>query len=56
LESVEDLPTELRDVHEETFGDAGIVTCWIEQDYTFEGEPQHVSGQAQSLMSIPILG
>ena len=44
LESVENLRTELRDVHEETFGDAGMVTCWIEQDYTYEGKPQHVSG------------
>ena len=44
LTLVEDIRTELRDVSEATFGDAGVVTCWLEQDYTHDGQPQHVSG------------
>ena len=37
LALVEDIRTELRDVSEATFGDAGVVTCWLEQDYTLDG-------------------
>ena len=35
--------SELRDVRETVWGDMGAVTCWLEQDYTMEGPPQHVS-------------
>ena len=41
--AVSDVRTELRDVHEQAWGDAGVVTCWLEQDYTMEGARQHVS-------------
>ena len=44
LTLVEDIRTELRDVSEATFGEAGVVTCWIEQDYTLDGNAQHISG------------
>jgi ketosteroid isomerase-like protein len=44
LTLVEDIHTELRDVSETTFGEAGVVTCWIEQDYTIDGNAQHISG------------
>lgn len=40
---IEDLRTEVRDLNETTWGDTGLVTCWIEQDYTYEGKLQHVS-------------
>lgn len=40
---IEDLRTEVRDISETTWGDTGLVTCWIEQDYTYQGKPQHVS-------------
>jgi ketosteroid isomerase-like protein len=40
---LEDIRTEVRDVTETTWGDVGLVTCWIEQDYTYEGKPQHIS-------------
>ena len=40
---IDDIRTEVRDVKETTWGDVGLVTCWIEQDYTFKGERQHVS-------------
>ena len=41
--AVSDVHSELRDVHEQAWGDAGVVTCWLEQDYTMEGTGQHVS-------------
>jgi uncharacterized protein (TIGR02246 family) len=41
--AVSDVRSELRDVHEQAWGDAGVVTCWLEQDYTMEGAGQHVS-------------
>jgi uncharacterized protein (TIGR02246 family) len=43
LEMVDDVESELRDVHEATYGDVGVVTFWLEQDYTLEGQRQHVS-------------
>jgi ketosteroid isomerase-like protein len=43
LPMVEDVASELRDVRETVLGDTGIVTCWLEQDYTVEGTRHHVS-------------
>ena len=43
LDAVSDVRTELRDPHELIWGDAGVVTGWVEQDYTLDGESQHVS-------------
>jgi ketosteroid isomerase-like protein len=43
---VEDIRTELRDASERVYGDVGVFTCWLEQDYMHDGEPQHVSGPA----------
>jgi hypothetical protein len=40
---VDGLRTEVRDIKETTWGDVGLVTCWIEQDYTYQGKPQHIS-------------
>jgi ketosteroid isomerase-like protein len=33
----------LGDVHETVWGDTGAVSGWLEQDYTLDGIPQHVS-------------
>jgi uncharacterized protein (TIGR02246 family) len=41
--AVSDVRSELRDVHEQSWGEAGVVTCWLEQDYRLEGSEQHVS-------------
>ena len=41
--SVSDVHTELRDQHERVWGDAGVVTCWIDQDYTLGGKSEHIS-------------
>ena len=38
-----DVHSELVDVHETVWGDVGILTCWLEQDYTFEGTRRHIS-------------
>lgn len=40
---VRDVHSEMHDVHETPWGDTGIVTFWLEQDYTLEGQRQHVS-------------
>ena len=29
--------------YEVIWGDAGVLTCWLEQDYTFKGTKQHIS-------------
>ncbi|HEX6353340.1 nuclear transport factor 2 family protein [Actinophytocola sp.] len=41
--SVSDLSTKLSDLREQTWGEVGLVTCWLEQDYTMRGTRQHVS-------------
>lgn len=41
--AVSDVTTEIGDVHEQSWGDVGLLTCWMEQDYTLEGSAQHVS-------------
>ena len=38
-----DVRSEMRDIHEVTWGDGGILTFWLEQDYTLEGEREHIS-------------
>ena len=43
LTMVEDVSSELHDVRETTLDGTGILTCWLEQDYTLEGDKQHVS-------------
>lgn len=43
VKMVDDVHTSISGVHETVIGDIGILTCWIEQDYTLEGKAQHVS-------------
>jgi ketosteroid isomerase-like protein len=43
FEMVDDVESEMRDVHEAIYGDVGVVTFWLEQDYALQGERQHVS-------------
>jgi ketosteroid isomerase-like protein len=43
LTQVSDVSTNLKDVHESISEDVGILTCWIDQDYTFQGNKAHVS-------------
>jgi ketosteroid isomerase-like protein len=37
-----DVRTELRDAEERVWGDSAVLTCWLDQDYTYEGSAQHV--------------
>jgi uncharacterized protein (TIGR02246 family) len=41
--AVSNVRTELRDIEERVWGDTGLLTCWLEQDYEMEGKAQHVS-------------
>jgi ketosteroid isomerase-like protein len=41
--AVSDVRTELRDTEERVWGDTGMLTCWLDQDYTMEGKAQQVS-------------
>ena len=43
IRAVSGVQTELRDVEERIWGEGGIVTCWLEQDYALDGDAQHVS-------------
>ena len=38
-----DVHSEIGDVHEAAWGDAGVVTFWLEQDYMLEGARVHIS-------------
>jgi len=40
---VSDVRSQLRDIDETIYGDTGIATCWLDQDYTMNGERVHVS-------------
>jgi ketosteroid isomerase-like protein len=40
---VSDLHSEMQDVHERVWGDYGVLTFWLEQDYTMEGDRKHIS-------------
>jgi ketosteroid isomerase-like protein len=40
---VQDIHSTINDVHESVLGDIGLVTCWLEQDYTLDGKRTHVS-------------
>lgn len=40
---VSDVHSELHDVHESIRGDTGMLTCWLEQDYTMSGDRVHIS-------------
>ena len=40
------IPDPLSDVHERSWGDTGVVTSWLKQDYALEGQPQHISAPA----------
>ena len=43
MAQVSDVHSEIVDPHETTWGDVGVLTCWLEQDYTLEGQRVHVS-------------
>ena len=40
---VTEMKTVVTDGNETIEGDTGLLTCWIDQDYTVEGSSQHIS-------------
>ena len=40
---VTDIRSRLADFDELTWGDAGLVTCWLDQTYVLDGNEQHIS-------------
>jgi uncharacterized protein (TIGR02246 family) len=47
---VDDVESEIRDVHEVIWGDVGLVTFWLEQDYTLNGERHHISAPSSAVL------
>jgi ketosteroid isomerase-like protein len=43
ITAVSHVETQLRDAEERIWGETGVLTCWIDQDYTMNGTPQHIS-------------
>jgi ketosteroid isomerase-like protein len=43
VKQIEGVRSTINNVREMVWGEAGILTCWLEQDYTLEGTKQHVS-------------
>lgn len=43
VSTVEDVHTTLSDVHESLQGEIGLMTCWLDQDYSMSGKQEHVS-------------
>ena len=49
LGALSDVRTTAKDATEHTSSDLGLLTCWIDQDYTYEGQQQHVSAPTSVL-------
>lgn len=50
LTMIEDVHSEIHDVREAALGETGIVTCWLEQDYTLAGERHHISAPTTTVL------
>jgi hypothetical protein len=37
-------------VHEVVWGDVGLVTFWLEQDYNLEGQRHHISAPTSAVL------
>ena len=46
----EDVHSEMHDVHEVDWGETGVVTFWLEQDYTLDGDRGHVSAPTTAVL------
>ncbi len=47
---VDDVRSEIHDVHESVWGDVGLVTFWLEQDYTLDAERHHISAPSSVVL------
>jgi len=43
VKQIQGVHSTISNVREVVWGDAGVLTCWLEQDYTYEGTKHHVS-------------
>jgi ketosteroid isomerase-like protein len=43
LAAVKDIRSQIRDVSERSWGDTGIVTCWLDQAYSHEGQTANLT-------------
>lgn len=43
VKQIEAVRSTINNVREVIWGEVGVLTCWLEQDYTFKGTKQHVS-------------
>jgi uncharacterized protein (TIGR02246 family) len=43
MKVVDGIHTTVKDIHESILQDFGLITCWIDQDYTLKGVQTHVS-------------
>jgi hypothetical protein len=48
--AVQDVHSEIIDPHEATWDETGVLTFWLEQDYTHEGNRQHVSAPSTAVL------
>jgi len=48
--SLSDIRTKLSDFNETVWGDTGLVTFWLEQDYKVAGAAQHVSAPTSCVL------
>ena len=42
-QAVQDAHSEIQDVRETMWGDTGLLTCWLQQDYMLGGQRQQIS-------------
>jgi uncharacterized protein (TIGR02246 family) len=49
LPAIENVNSQLGDVQERVWNDVGLVTCWLEQEYTYQGQRQHVSSPTSAV-------
>jgi hypothetical protein len=52
LPAIENLNSQLGDVQETAWNDVGLVTCWLEQDHTYQGQSQHVSSHLRRVSPV----
>jgi hypothetical protein len=50
MPAIQNIPSRLSDVHQTVWDDVGLMTCRLEQDYTFEGPHQHVSSPTSAVL------
>lgn len=43
IPAVSGVATQIRDTEERIWGETGVLTCWIDQDYTMNSTSQHIS-------------